>query len=105
VLIVLIPQPSQPQQVPAKRTGLAKGTGAGRTPAPQGSKLVSALTALEEPAGGLDPWPGDGVGVRSGPGDLQRRQLFGLGLGIDAARADSEEPTAGQEDLQVDGFS
>src|SRR5688500_18308396 len=73
-----------------------KGKGpAGRRP---GSlKLVSALTALEEPSGGLDPWPGDGVGVRGGPGDLQRRQLFGQDLAVDAAGRGGKEPTASEE--------
>ena len=80
-------------------------TGAGRKPAPKGSKLVSALTALEEPAGGLDPRPGDGVGVRGGPGDLQRRQLFGQDLAVDAARRGAQEPTAGEEDQGEAGLT
>jgi len=56
------------------------------------------LTALEEPTGRLDPWPDDGVGVRGGPSDLQRRQLFGQDLAIDAARRGAQKPTAGEED-------
>jgi hypothetical protein len=65
---------------------------------PRSSKLVSALTALEEPTGRLDPRPGDGVGVRGGPGDFQRRQLFGQDLAVDATRRGAQEPTAGEED-------
>jgi uncharacterized protein (DUF4415 family) len=65
---------------------------------PHGSKLVSVLAALEEPAGRFDPWPGDRVGVRGGPGDLQRRQLFGKDLAVDAAGRGGQEPTAGEED-------
>ena len=56
------------------------------------------LAALEEPSGGLDPRPGDGLGVRGGPSDLQRRQLFGQDLAVDAAGRGAEEPTAGEED-------
>jgi len=72
-------------------------TGPAESRPQESSKLVSALTALEEPAGGLDPRPGDGVGVRGGPGDLQRRQLFGQDLAVDAARRGVQEPTAGEE--------
>jgi len=72
--------------------------GADRKPVPRTSKLVSALTALEEPADRLDPRPGDGGGVRGGPGDLQRRQLFGQDLAVDAAGRGAEEPPAGEED-------
>ena len=62
------------------------------------------LTALEEPPGGLDPRPGDGVGVRGSPGDLQRRQLFGQDLAVDAARSGAQEPTAGQENQREAGL-
>src|SRR6185295_12557554 len=64
----------------------------------EGSKLVSALIALEEPSGDLDPRPGDSGGVRGGPGDLQRRQLFGQDLAVDAAGRGAQEPTVGQGD-------
>jgi hypothetical protein len=37
-------------------------------------------------------------GVRGGPGDLQRRQLFGRDLAVDAASRGAQEPTAGEED-------
>ena len=79
-----------------ERTTACVVMGVGRTPAP-GSKLVSALTALEEPSGRFDPRPGDSVGVCSGPGDLQRRHLFGQDLEVDTARG-CRKPTAGQED-------
>ena len=71
---------------------------------PQGSKLVSALTALEEPSGRFDLRPGDGVGVRGGPGDLQRRQLFGQDLAVDAAGRGGKEPTAGEKDQEEAGL-
>ena len=70
----------------ACKKGRHKKRGPARRRPPKGSKLVPALTALEEPAGGLDPRPGDGVGVRGGPSDLQRRQLFGQDLAVDATR-------------------
>jgi hypothetical protein len=79
----------------AQVRGMKKGR---QNTGPQGSKLVSALPALEEPAGRLDPRPGDGVGVRGDPGDLQRRQLFGQDLAVDAARRGAQEPAAGEED-------
>ena len=54
------------KQVPPKRAELAKNR-AGRTPAPKGSKLVSALAALEEPVH-RSPFPQSlaiqGVGFR-----------------------------------------
>jgi hypothetical protein len=50
------------------------------------------------PAGGLDPRPGDGGRVRGGPGDLQRRQIFGQDLAVDAAGRGAQKPSTGQED-------
>jgi hypothetical protein len=55
--------------------------GAGTEPVPRTSKLVSVLTALEEPSGRLDPRSDNGGGGRGGPRELQRRQLFGQDLG------------------------
>ena len=45
------------------------------------------------------------MGVRGGPGDLQRRQLFGQDLAIDAACRGAQEPTAGEEDQGEAGLS
>jgi|SRR4051794_8519893 hypothetical protein len=79
-------------------TGVAQGrTRPAECWPPKNSKLVSTLTALEEPSGRLDPRSGDGGGGRGCSADLQRRQLFGQDLAVDAARRGAQEPTAGQE--------
>jgi hypothetical protein len=68
---------------------------------PQGSKFVSALTTLKEAAGRFDPRPGDGLGVRGVPGDLQKRQPFGKDLAVERRAKELKEPTAGLRALSV----
>lgn len=80
--------------------------GNGCMPMPEGNragggpkgKLVSALTALEEPAGRLDPRRQRRV--RGGSGDIQRHQFFGQDLTVKTTGRGARKPAAGKEDQE-----